>query len=101
MCRWPLDGDIVADQDEGMYIVEMMVGIDTVETAAVVDVVNTLVEGTEDSTSLVGEGGVQWDWSSSKRPYSSVQGPNLDRQTGCVDALVSIAATSSARSRGH
>ena len=41
-----------------MYIVEMMVGIDTVDTAVAVDVVNTLVdEGTGDNmASLVEEG---------------------------------------------
>ena len=58
MYHWPFDGDIVVDQDEGMYIVEMMVGIDTVDTAAV-DVANTLGENTEDNmASLVGEGGM-------------------------------------------
>ena len=52
------DGDIVADQDEGMYIVEMMVGIDTVDTVVAVDVVNTPVEGTGDNMASLGEEGM-------------------------------------------
>ena len=47
----PSGGDIVADLDEGIRIV---VGIDTADSAAV-DVVDTLVEGTEDNMPLVEE----------------------------------------------
>lgn len=50
----PSGGDIVADLDEGIRTVEMIVGIDTADSVAV-DVVDTLGEGTGDNMPLVGE----------------------------------------------
>lgn len=54
----PSDYDIHVDLDEDIHTVEMMVGIDTADTAVVEDVVDTLVEGTEENMPLVGEDGM-------------------------------------------